>query len=108
MKWFILFLLTSFPLLTFADCNREAQFIGTVTNFMNYPKQENELSHYSYKIKLGHKGNYWFQPSLSCALWEDELEKATISGIGFPNLAEGDAISGILIFDQDLQIYRVE
>lgn len=107
MKLTILFALLAFSFSSFA-CNREAQFIGTVKNLSYQPATETTVEHFSYQIKLGFNGNYWFQPSGVCAMWEDELEDATIKEAGAPRIANGDYISGVLVFDQEIQDYKVD
>lgn len=107
MKLSIIFLTLVFSFSSFA-CNREAQFIGTVRNVSYNPATETTIEHFSYQIKLGHNGNYWFRESGVCPMWEDEVEAATIEEAGKPSVKDGDMISGILVFDQKLQDYKVD
>lgn len=108
MKLAILSLIALFSFSAFADCNREAQFIGTVKNLKHIAATESTVEHFSYQIKLGFNGNYWFAASMVCPLWEDELESATIEVAGAPYLTEGNQVSGVLVFDQKIQDYKVE
>ncbi len=91
-----------------AICNREAQLVGTVKDLKVFQADKIQPDHFTFKIKLGYKNTYWFEPSITCALWEDEAEAATISILGIPTLKNGDQISGVLIFDEALQVYRIE
>jgi hypothetical protein len=108
MKLSILLLATLFSFSALALCDREAQFIGTVTNIKYYPAKKGKIEHHSYQIQLGHKESYLFNPSIICPMWEDELETATIKEPGFPMKRKGDFISGVLIFDHSLSYYRLE
>lgn len=107
MKSTILFALFAFSFSSFA-CNREAQFIGTVKNLSYRSATETTAEHFSFQIKIGFNGNYWFQPSGVCPMWEDELENAVIKEAGVPSIKNGDAISGVLVFDQQLQDYKLD
>jgi hypothetical protein len=108
MKKLIFILAASLTFSAFADCNREAQFIGTVKNIKYFPAQEGSIEHYSFKIQLGHSDNFWFRPSIVCPMWEDELESAIIFEAGRPGRTAGESISGILVFDQEIQGYRLD
>jgi hypothetical protein len=108
MKLSLVFLLLVFSISSFAECNRETQFIGTVKNLTVNAATPTTVEHYSYQIKLGHNGNYWFSASGVCPMWEDELESATVEVAGKPYLANGDAVSGVLVFDQELQDYKLD
>ena len=107
MKLTILLALLAFSFSSFA-CNREAQFIGTVKNLTYQPAKETTVEHFSFQIKLGFNGNYWFQPSGVCPMWEDELEDAVIKEVGSPSIANGDVVSGVLVYDQKTQDYKVD
>lgn len=107
MKFTILLALLAFSFSSFA-CNREAQFIGTVKNLSYQPATATTVEHFSFQIKIGFNGNYWFQPSGVCPMWEDEAEEAVIKEAGMPSIKNGDSISGVLVFDQKLQDYKVD
>ena len=100
----IILLIALFSFSAFADCNREAQFIGTVTNVIYTPATEGRAGLTMFQLKLGR----WFAPSMVCPLWEDELESAVVEVEGIPLIADGDEISGILVFDQETQTYRID
>jgi hypothetical protein len=107
MKLFLLFVISAFSLSAIA-CNREAQFLGTVKNVKYFPQTERTVEHYSYQIKLGHAGDYWFRESIVCPMDEQELEAAVIQVAGAPNKKAGDKIWGVLVFDQKLMDYRLD
>ena len=107
MKLIVLLAVFAFSFSSFA-CNREAQFIGTVKNLSYQAATENTVEHFSFQIKLGFNGNYWFQPSGVCPMWEDELEDAVIKEAGSPSIVDGDVVSGVLVFDQKTQDYKVD
>jgi uncharacterized protein (TIGR02588 family) len=82
----------------FADCNREAQFVGTVTNIKVLP------------------GSFTFQvtatqtPTASavCPMFEEEVAAAVIEVAGTPSISEGSQISGVLVFDDATQSYKID
>lgn len=88
----------------FANCNREAQFIGTVKNITSHTTLEGGRSYFTFQVGLGR----WFAPSMVCPMWEDEVESAVIKIEGFPSIVDGDEISGVLVFDQKTQSYRID
>lgn len=98
MKLMAVILFSLLSLSAFADCNREVQFIGKVTNVQVQPAA------FSFQLKLGR----WFVPSMVCPMFEDEFEAAVIELAGTPAIAEGDEISGVLVFDQKSKSYRIE
>ncbi len=108
MKLSLVLLLLAFSFSSFAECNREAQFIGTVRNLIVKAATPTTIENYSYQIRLGHNGSYWFSASGVCPMWEDELESATVEVAGKPYFANGDAVSGVLVFDQELQDYKLD
>lgn len=91
-----LFLLSSVT--AFADCDREAQFIGKVKNL-----QVSERS-FTFQVAL----TRWFIPSAVCPMFEDELESAVIELSGTPAISNGQEISGVMVFDQKTQTYRID
>ena len=92
----VLFMILSFT--AFADCNREAQFIGTVTNVKYKPATESSRESFTFQLKLGR----WFAPSMVCPLDDMEFEEAVIKMEGFPSIVDGDEVSGVLVFDQKI------
>jgi len=107
VKFFLLLLISAYSFSALA-CNREAQFVGTVTNVTHFPKTEQNVEHFSYKIKLGFRGDYWFRTSIVCPMDESELEAATILEAGSPSKNIGDKVWGVMVFDQKLQDYRLD
>jgi hypothetical protein len=105
MKRLILILAAIFSLSAFGNCNREAQFMGTVKNVNYFPAQEGRIEHYSFEIELDPQ---WFRPSIVCPMSEAELENAIIYEAGLPKRANGDSISGVLVFDQKIQNYKLD
>ncbi len=98
MKLILVSLLTLVSLSAAATCNREVQFIGTVTNLSVGD------SGFSFQLKLGS----WFSPSQTCPLFEREFESAVIELPGSPDLVDGDEISGVLVYDQATQSYKID
>ncbi len=98
MKLILATFLTLVSLSAAANCNREAQFIGTVTNLSVGE------STFSFQLKHGS----WFIPSQTCPLFEQEFESAVIILPGRPNLIDGEEISGVLVFDQATQSYKID
>ncbi len=98
----LLFAFTSFT--AFADCNREAQFIGSVTNLKYKAATESSRESFTFQVRLGR----WFAPSMVCPMWEDEVESAVLKIEGFPSIMDGDEISGVLVFDQATNSYRID
>lgn len=92
----MLFALTS--LTSFAACDREVQFIGTVRNLSVH---ENS---FSFQVDFGR----WFVPSMVCPMDEAEFYNAVIKLPGSPSISEGDEISGIMVFDQKTQSYKID
>lgn len=97
MKLALAFLISVFSISAFA-CNREAQFIGTVT------KLKVADNAFSFQLKLGR----WFVPSMVCPLFEDEFEAAVINLPGSPRIADGDEISGVLVYDVATDSYIID
>lgn len=97
MKLFaaILFLI-SFSAL--ANCNREAQFAGKVTNLKVL---ENS---FTFQVKLGG----WFSPSMICPMYSHELENAVLEYPGSPRIANGDPVSGVMVFNEATQKYLID
>lgn len=104
MKSIIVLLLALLSFSTFAECNREAQFMGTVTNLKYSPAREGSPEHFTFQVKIGR----WFAPSIVCPMWEDELETAVIELEGFPRIIDGYEISGIMVFDYKTNRYRID
>ena len=103
MKAFLLiFALFSFSAM--GDCNREAQFIGSVRSVTYQPAVEGRIGFTRLQLSLGR----WYAPSMVCPLWEDEFESAVIEIPGIPLIAEGDEISGVLVFDVATASYRID
>lgn len=98
MKMIMAILLSLTSLTALADCNREAEFIGKATNVV---VSENSVS---FQIKLGR----FFQPSVVCPMQESEAEEAVITVSGRPSINENSEISGILVFDETTQTYRID
>ncbi len=98
MKLIFVTLLTLASFGASAACNREAQFIGTVTNV-----SVGDSGH-SFQLKLGS----WFIPSQTCPLFETEFEAAVIEAPGRPAVVEGEEISGVLVFDQATKTYKID
>lgn len=97
MKLALAFLISLFSISAFA-CNREVQFIGKVRNV-----QVTESS-FSFQLKLGR----WFVPSMVCPMYEDEFESAVITLPGSPRIANGDEISGVLVYDEATDTYKID
>ncbi len=98
MKKFILLMLIFSSFSVMADCNREVQFVGEVTNL------KTKSASFSFQLKLGK----WFSPSIVCPMYEDEFETAVVEILGKPLISNGDEISGVLVFDQKTQSYRID
>ena len=100
-------LLLTFPLLfslsALADCQREAQFIGTARDVKDVVAANGEVVT-AFRIKLAG----WFQPSMVCPMHEDELESAVVELDYLSSLNEGDSVSGVLLFDEAQGRYRLE
>ncbi len=104
MKLILALLLTLFSLSAFSNCNPEAQFVGTVRNLKYYPAQNGSTEHFTFQLRPAG----WFNPSIMCPLFEDEFEKAIIELAGAPTIANGEKISGVLVFDINTQTYRID
>ena len=92
----ILFSALSFS--AFAECNREAQFIGTATNVKVL------AGSFSFQIKL-------ISPSSAntmCPMYEEEVESAVIEMLGTPGIPEGSPVSGVLVYDESSQSYKID
>lgn len=98
MKKLFTFLLITFSFYIFADCQREVQFIGTVRNL------QISGARFTFQLELGR----WFEPNVICPLDEEEYLDAVIEMQGYPVIANGDEISGILYFDPKNQIYKID
>lgn len=104
MKSMFALLIVMLSFSAFADCNREAQFIGTVKNVISHSNVEGGPASFTFQISLGR----WFAPSMVCPMWEDEVESAVIKIEGLPSIVDGDEVSGVLVFDQKTQSYRID
>jgi hypothetical protein len=98
MKYVIACFFLLGALSAFADCNREAQFIGKVQNL-----QVAERS-FSFQVAI----TRWFIASSVCPMHENELEAALIEVEGIPSVENGEEVSGVMVFDQNTQTYRIE
>lgn len=104
MKSIFALLIVMLSFSAFADCNREAQFMGTVKNVKFIAATEGSSAKFSFQVSLGR----WFAPSMVCPMWEDEVESAVIKLEGYPSIVDGDEISGVMVFDQKTQSYRID
>lgn len=104
MKLVFALMISLFTFSALATCNPEAQFAGTVTKVKYYPPTGRSAEHFTFQLKLGN----WFEPNIMCPLSETELEEAVIKLAGFPDIFEGDSISGVLVFDVNTKTYRIE
>jgi len=104
MKTMIALLLVMLTFSAFADCNREAQFMGTVRNVVSHSNVEGAPAYFTFQVSLGR----WFAPSMVCPMWEDEVESAVIKIEGMPSIVDGDEVSGVMVFDQKTQSYRID
>ena len=104
MKLILALLFTLFSFSALSNCNPEAQFIGTVKNLKYFPAQNGNTEHFTFQLRPAG----WFNPSMMCPLFEDEFEKAVIDLAGSPTIANGDKISGVLVFDIITQTYRID
>ena len=95
MKSMFALLIVMLSFSAFADCNREAQFMGTIRNVKYSPATETSRESFTFQVSLGR----WFAPSMVCPMWEDEVESAVIKIEGFPSIVDGDDVSGVLVFD---------
>lgn len=98
MKLTMAILFSLMSLSAFADCNREAEFIGKARNVV---VKENSVS---FQIKLG---NFYHVNAL-CPLYEEEAQEAVIEISGRPVIKEGSEVSGVLVFDESTQTYRID
>ena len=98
MKLITIILFSLLSVSAFAECNREAQFIGNVRNLKVL---ENS---FSFQVSLGR----WYIASMVCPMDESEFVGAVIEIPGTPAIAEGDEISGIMVFDQKTQFYKID
>lgn len=104
MKSIFALLIALFAFSAFADCNREAQFIGNVTNLKYKAATETSREYFTFQVRIGR----WFRESMVCPMDESEAQSAVIKIEGFPSIEEGDEISGVLVFDQETQTYRID
>lgn len=104
MKSIFALLIALFAFSAFADCNREAQFIGTVANVKYKAATETSKEYFTFQVRLGR----WFAPSMVCPMDDIEAEEAVIKIEGFPSIVDGDEISGVLVFDQKTQTYKID
>jgi hypothetical protein len=91
-----MFLLTS--AVAFAECDREAQFIGNVKNL--------KVSQDSFSFQVS--ATRWYVPSIVCPMDESEFENAVIELPGKPLVSNGQEISGVMVFGQSTQSYRID
>ncbi|MBY0515877.1 MAG: hypothetical protein K2P81_03140 [Bacteriovoracaceae bacterium] len=103
MKAFIatLVLLSSLSALA---CQREAQFIGKAKNVQVITDVDGNSVLTSFQIKLTN----WFQPSMVCPMDEVEAEEAVIEVPGVFYISEGQEISGVLVYNEQLGTYSIE
>lgn len=98
MKRFIVALFALSSLTAFADCDREAQFIGTVKNL--------KVAEKSFTFQV--TPTRWYVPSFVCPMHEVEFDSAVIELPGTPSISNGDEISGVMVFSQSTQSYRID
>jgi hypothetical protein len=98
MKTILVMMLLLTSSITFAECDREVQFVGSVKNL------KTKSTSFSFQLSLGR----WFSPSIVCPMDEEEFTSAVIEIEGKPLIANGDEVSGILVFDQKTQTYRID
>lgn len=104
MKSIFAILLALFAFSAFAECNREAQFIGNVRNLKYKAATETSKEYFTFQISLGR----WFASSMVCPMDESEAESAIIKIEGFPSIEEGDEVSGVLVYDYKKDIYYID
>lgn len=97
MKFSMALLFSLMSLSAFADCNREVEFFGKARNVVVKEKSV------TFQIKFG---NFYHVNEL-CPLYQEEAAQAVIEVKGL-SITEGEEISGVLIFDQATQTYRIE
>lgn len=79
-------------------CNREAQFIGEVKNLKTFD------NHFTFQVRLtGH-----FSASVVCPMFTYEVETAVLKYQGTPRIQDGDPISGVMVFDETTQSYKID
>lgn len=98
MKFVFVTLFALSSLAAFADCDREAQFIGTVKNL--------KVSETSFSFQV--TPTRWFVSSFVCPMHEVELESAVVEIPGTPSISNGDEVSGVMVFSQSTQTYRID
>lgn len=98
MKRFIVALFALSSLTAFANCDREAQFIGSVKNL--------KVSENSFSFQV--TPTRWYVPSFVCPMDEVEFETAVIELPGTPSISNGDEISGVMVFSQSTQTYKID
>ena len=76
MKTFLLMMILVSSSTAFADCNREAQFVGNVKNL------KTKSTSFSFQLSLGR----WFSPSIVCPMDEEEFISAIVE-IGYVSSA---------------------
>ena len=88
----------------YANCQREVQFIGTVKNVTYVENDAGQIESTRFQVAAGR----WFQPSGVCPMEMDEFEAAVVEELGQLNLAVGDEISGVMVYDVNTDNYRIE
>ena len=97
MKFTMAILFSLMSLSAFADCNREVEFFGKAHNVVVKEKSV------AFQIKFGD----FYHVNELCPLYKEEASQAVIEVKGH-SIIEGEEISGVLIFDQETQAYRIE
>lgn len=95
----VLFLVASLFAMSAMACNPEAQFVGKVRELKTF-----EGPKFTFQVKL----TRWFQPSMVCPMWEDEVESAVVEMDGTPSIKNGDEISGVMVFDVKTQKFHID
>lgn len=98
MKRLLVALIALSSLTAFADCDREAQFIGTVKNL--------KVSENSFTFQV--IPTRWYVPSIVCPMHVAEFDSAVIELPGTPYISNGDEISGVMVFSQSTQSYKID
>ncbi len=104
MKLFLATIISLFAFNSFAECNPEAQFTGYVKNLKTYKATVLVPEHFTFQVRLGRL----FLPSIVCPMLEPELESAVVTIKGRPSIANGDMVSGVMVYDVKDQSYRIE
>jgi hypothetical protein len=97
MKFTMALLFSMMSLTAFADCNREVEFFGKARNVVVKDKSV------TFQIKFGD----FYHVNELCPLYKEEAAQAVVEVAGHA-ITEGAEISGVLLFDQETQTYRIE